>query len=277
MQTRQLLGSVCLLLASAASNVALAHADHSVLQLAMKGEHRTDKNQARDKYRHPAQTLEFFGLKPGMSVVEIWPGGGWYTEVIAPVLKDNGTLYAAHFPESTPSDYFKKSRAKFEKKVAKNPTYKAVKVTEFHTDGSESDIAPKGSADMVLTFRNLHNWYMRKGDSGVNNAFKSFYAALKPGGVLGLVDHRLPEDRAPEEWKKSGYVKESWVIEFAKKAGFTLEAKSEINANAKDAANHPKGVWTLPPRLALGDTDKDKYLAIGESDRMTLKFRKPAK
>ncbi|MDC2889143.1 hypothetical protein PN838_10685 [Psychrosphaera sp. G1-22] len=154
-----------------------------------------------------------------------------------------------------------------------DPAYAGIKVTEFHQTKA-LDIVPEGTADMVLTFRNVHNFYMGDGDVGVENAFKAFYKALKKGGVLGVVDHRLPENLDQEENKRSGYVKQSFVIAAAEKAGFTLAAASEINANPKDTAQHPRGVWTLPPRLALGDEDKEKYTMIGESDRMTLKFVK---
>ncbi|MBN8430923.1 class I SAM-dependent methyltransferase [Microbulbifer salipaludis] len=242
------------------------------LQQAIDGEHRTAKYAARDEYRHPAETLEFFQVKPDMAVVEIWPGGGWYTEILAPALKDEGTFYAAHFPKDTQVGYFKRSREAFEKRMAeKKDMYGAVKLTEF-APGGDSEIAPAGSADAVLTFRNVHNWM---GGNNEQAAFKTFYKALKPGGVLGVVEHRAKPGTSREDMKKSGYVTQDYVIELAKNAGFELEEASEINANPKDTADHPKGVWTLPPSLRLGDEDKDKYLAIGESDRMTLRFRKP--
>ncbi|WP_199610608.1 class I SAM-dependent methyltransferase [Flocculibacter collagenilyticus] len=246
----------------------------AVLANAADGDHRSDKQKARNKYRHPAETLAFFDIKPGQTVVEISPGGGWYTSVIAPALGKEGKLYAAHFlinDDTRP--YFKKSRKSFEDKVNTKPEYGNVVMTDFHPTNAHN-IAPAGSADAVLTFRNVHNWYMRHGDEGLLASFKAFNKALKPGGTLGVVEHRLPEDRSVEDQQKSGYMKESYIIDIAKKAGFKLAAKSEINANPKDTADHPKGVWTLPPRLMLEDTDKEKYLAIGESDRMTLKFVK---
>lgn len=249
----------------------------AALAKAADGAHRTDKQKARNKYRNPAETLSFFGLKPGMSVVEIGPGGGWYTSVLAPAVGTNGVLYAAHnYLDENSSDRAKKYVANFKKKVAETPIFKNIKVTEFHPVKSDK-IAPPASADMVLTFRNVHNWYMGSGDEGVDSSFKAFYKALKPGGVLGVVEHRLPENRDQTENKRSGYMKQSYVVAAAKKAGFKLAASSDINANPKDTANHPKGVWTLPPRLALDDVDRKKYMAIGESDRMTLKFIKPAK
>ncbi|MCV2886272.1 methyltransferase [Aestuariibacter sp. AA17] len=235
---------------------------------------RADKERLRDEYRNPQQTLRFFGIKPSMTVVEISPGGGWYSNILAPLLNNDGKLYAAHFhiTENT-NDYFKKSRNAFEEKVKSQAEYKNVEITSFHpTDAL--DVAPAGSADAVLTFRNVHNWYMRQGEEGVLNAFKAFNKALKSGGVLGVVEHRLPEGADDEMQKKSGYMKESYVVKLAEKAGFKLVESSDINANPLDTANHPKGVWTLPPRLALDDQDKAKYLAIGESDRMTLKFVK---
>lgn len=228
----------------------------------------------RDMYRNPQQTLEFFGIRPDMTVVEILPGGGWYTSILNPIVKDQGKFYAAHFHmyDGAPG-YYQRSLESFKNKVETNELYQGLEITEFHHTKAHN-IAPEGTADMVLTFRNVHNWYMADGDEGVEQAFVAFAKALKPGGVLGVVEHRLPEDRDQAENKRSGYMKESYVIAAAEKAGFKLQGKSDINANPKDTADHPRGVWTLPPRLALGDQDKAKYAAIGESDRMTLKFVK---
>ncbi|SDK29975.1 class I SAM-dependent methyltransferase [Microbulbifer yueqingensis] len=239
----------------------------------IEGDHRTPEYKARDQYRHPAETLEFMGIEPGMTVVEIWPGGGWYTEILAPYLQESGTLYAAHFPAESESGYFQKSRKAFEEKLqGDSDAYGAVKLTEFDpADGSQ--IAPEGSADAVVTFRNVHNWMSRGNEE---NAFKSFFAVLKPGGILGVVEHRAKPGTSREDMVKSGYVTQDYVVELAEKAGFELEEASEINANPKDTADHPKGVWTLPPSLRLGDEDREKYQSIGESDRMTLRFRKPA-
>ncbi|MDV6327604.1 methyltransferase [Idiomarina sp. Sol25] len=244
------------------------------LQAAVDHESRTDKYQARDEFRHPKETLEFFELEPSMTVVEIWPGGGWYTEILAPYLADEGQLYAAHFPENSDSDYYQRSLENFKEKLTTNPIYGNVELTEF-SPGEDTDIAPPRSADRILTFRNLHNWYMQEGEEGVLQAFRHFHQTLKPNGMLGIVDHRLPESADAEAFKDSGYVKESWVIDLAEQAGFEFVASSEINANPKDTADHSKGVWTLPPTLALGDEDKEIYEAIGESDRFTLKFQKP--
>ncbi len=247
---------------------------NSLLDKASTANYRSEQNKSRDIYRNPKETLAFFGLEPTMTVVEIWPGGGWYTELLAPTLKENGAYYAAHFPSDSNVKYYQRSLSNFNAKIAKNEAFEAVRMSEFYP-GTHHQIAPENSADMVLTFRNLHNWYMQQDQQGIENAFKAFYTALKPGGVLGIVDHRLPEERDGAKAKRSGYVKQSWVVELAQNAGFELVATSEINANPLDTADHPKGVWTLPPRLALGDNDMAKYNAIGESDRMTLKFKKP--
>jgi len=240
------------------------------LETAVAGDHRTAKNKARDQYRNPIETLSFFGFKPSMTVVEITPGGGWYTEILAPALKGKGTLYGAHYPDTGEDNYYSNSRKKLEKKLASDVVFSEVVLTDF-TPRQQSELAPQGTADLVLTFRNLHNWK----DAGVEQVFKDAFNALKPGGVLGVVEHRLPAGVDAE--KARGYVSETKTIKQAKAAGFRFAGSSEVNANAKDLAIHPKGVWTLPPRLALEDKDREKYLAIGESDRMTLKFVKPAK
>ena len=256
------------------STMALSHNHESSLEHALQSSERNAKNSARDEYRHLAQTLAFFGFKPTMTVVEIAPGGGWYSEILAPALKEQGTYYAAHFPADSSVGYYQRSLAGFKQKVAEDELFSSVKITEF-APVTHLDIAPAGSADMVLTFRNVHNWYMGKDKSGALSAFQAFYKALKPGGTLGLVEHRLAEERADEDQKTSGYMKQSYVVDLAEQAGFELVASSEINTNPKDTADHPKGVWTLPPSLRLGEQDADKYKAIGESDRMTLKFKKP--
>ena len=245
-----------------------------LIDRALAGAHRAEGNRARDVYRHPRETLLAFGLKPDMAVVEIWPGGGWYTEVIAPVMRGSGTLYAAHFyvDEKSPR-YMGPARDNFQKKLAAEPAlYDQVRVTAFDAP-NHVNLAPAGSMDMVLTFRNVHNWTTAKSDAA---AFRAFYAALKPGGILGVVEHRAKEGTSLEEMIKSGYMTEAYVISLAQKAGFRLAGKSEVNANPKDTKDHPRGVWALPPTYRLGDQDRAKYAAIGESDRMTLKFVKPA-
>ncbi|WP_258808280.1 class I SAM-dependent methyltransferase [Pseudidiomarina sp. CB1] len=235
---------------------------------------RSADNLSRDRHRHPIETLTFFEVEPDMTVVEIWPGGGWYTEILAPYLKEQGKLYAAHFPQSETREYYVNSRQAFNERVAKDPAFSKIVVTEF-APLENSEIAPAGSADRVLTFRNLHNWYMNAGEDGVKAAFATFYKALKPGGILGVVDHRLPESRPNTHMDSSGYMKQSLAVRAAEAAGFVFVKASDINANPDDNADHPRGVWTLPPTLGLGEQDRERYQGIGESDRFTLKFKKP--
>ena len=233
---------------------------------------------ARDGQRRPAETLGFFGFEPDMTVVEIWPGGGWYTDILAPALAaGGGTLYAAGFDPAMSEGMAARVQS-FKDKYEASGEYGDVRVTAFGPNTGE--IAPAGSADLVLTFRNVHNWTM---NGFGEKAFADFYAALKPGGVLGVVEHRLPEDADDAMMQTSGYVKESTVLELAEAAGFELSGRSEINANPNDTADHPFGVWTLPPSSRTTDRegnapegfDAAAYAAIGESDRMTLRFVKP--
>jgi predicted methyltransferase len=244
------------------------------LDQVLAGSHRDAKNAARDQYRHPKETLLFFGLQPDMSVVEVWPSAGWWTEILAPLLKDEGKYYAAWFAtewKDTP-DFLKQREKGFDAMLAGKPElYGKVIKTKLLAPGYV-DIAPKGSADMVLTFRNVHNW-AKAGNADA--MFTAFYDALKPGGILGVKDHRARSGTSFKQQIDSGYMTEEYVISTAEKAGFKFVAKSEINANPKDTTDHPAGVWTLPPTLRLGEKDREKYLAIGESDRMTLKFVKP--
>ena len=233
---------------------------------AVKNELRDPNNFLRDSYRNPYETLSFFEIKPSMTVVELSPGGGWYTEILAGYLTNSGTLIAAHFDKNSSNNYLKKSRLSFEKKINSNPLYKNIKVVNL-----TSELSRPESVDAVLTFRNLHNWLGPMMDKIFSNAFN----ALKPGGIFGVVEHRANKETSIKNMKKSGYVTEDYAIQFAEKHGFTLISKSEINANPKDTKNHPKGVWTLPPTLRLKEKDKEKYVAIGESDRMTLLFKKP--
>jgi predicted methyltransferase len=252
--------------------VQLSTKDASALAAAIAAPGRTPANAARDGYRHPLETLTFFGVRPNHTVVEIWPGGGWYTEILAPYLKQGGgTLYAAA-PEWGIGGIAKL-------KTADSALYGPIKTADFPAFDADAARVPDGTADVVLTFRNVHNWKMgyRRDDkqdySGL--AFQQIYAMLKPGGVLGIVDHRLPESASDERERESGYIKVSTVRRLAEQAGFRLAASSEVNANPKDSADWPDGVWTLPPSLRLKEQDRDNYLAIGESDRMTLKFVKP--
>ncbi len=240
------------------------------LDSAIMGQRRAAANAARDVYRHPKQTLEFCGLASGQTVVEIWPSGGWYTEILAPALFRRGTYYGAHVNPANSAGAAKQVEA-FKAKLAADPIYSEAKVTMFGK-GLYDQIAPDGSADLVLTFRNIHNWYI---GGYAPEAFKAFYDTLKPGGTLCLEEHRLPESRSDEDMKSSGYMKVSMVKKLAADAGFKFVAASEINANPKDKADYPKGVWTLPPNYREGDVDRAKYAAIGESDRMTLRFVKP--
>ncbi|MFW7381807.1 MAG: class I SAM-dependent methyltransferase [Oligoflexus sp.] len=246
---------------------AKARALPSSLEAAVNSPFRSEENRKRDQYRHPKETLEFFGIQPYMTVVEITPGAGWYTEILAPYLSAKGTYTAAVFPAGD-SEYRQKILQKFDSWVKAQPELK-VKTSVFGPP-EEVNIAPAGSADMVLTFRNVHNWM---GGGNADAAFAAFYKALKPGGVLGVVEHRANEKK--ENNPRSGYVKESEVIRMAEKAGFKLDAKSEVNANPKDSKDYDTGVWTLPPTLRKGDEDRAKYVSIGESDRMTLRFVKP--
>ena len=240
------------------------------LDAAIAGDWRSADNKARDQYRHPKQTLEFFGLQPTDTVIEITPGGGWYTEILAPYLWSKGS-YIAAIANSESSEYNKKNNERFRAKLAADPAhYESAKIVEF--DPKAPNFGADGSADVVLTFRNVHNWV---GAGTAEAMFKAFNAVLKPGGTLGVADHRAADDATPESLKDSGYLTTASVVKLATDAGFTLVESSEINANPKDTRNHPEGVWTLPPSLALKDVDRDKYLAIGESDRMTLKFKKP--
>ncbi|PWK50038.1 class I SAM-dependent methyltransferase [Pleionea mediterranea] len=246
------------------------------LKSVINSEHRSEKNAARDDFRNPAETLQFFGIRPEMTVVEIWPGGGWYTEILAPYLKDKGKYIAANFDPDAGVKYYNRRLKEFEDTFVANEDIYGDIVTTVFNPPAKTEVAKAGTADLVLTFRNVHNWYIRGDKESVVESFKGFYKALKPGGILGVVEHRLPKGMSQEENKRSGYMREDLVIEWAKQAGFVLVAESSINANEKDTADHPKGVWTLPPSLRLGDENKDKYMAIGESDRMTLKFAKPA-
>ena len=232
---------------------------------------RTPANTARDAARHPAGTLAFFGVKPTDTVVELWPGGGWYTEILAPYLAERGKLIVAA-PTARGLEGTQKRLA------AKPEQFGKVQAVNFPTLLGGTGVAP-GTADAVLTFRNVHNWrggYQHPDKTDYTlEAFREIYAMLKPGGVLGIEDHRLPEGADIEREKASGYIKVSTVRRLAEEAGFQYVGASEVNANKKDTADWPKGVWTLPPNYAEGETDRAKYQAIGESDRMTLKFIKP--
>ena len=242
------------------------------LQIAVNGEHRSVENKARDKYRHPAEIIEFFGIKPESTVVEIWPGGGWYSEILAPYLKDKGTFYAASFGVVPGTEYRTNYHNNLIKKFKDAPDVYGKPIVTVLNPPSQTLIAPSNSADFVLTFRNVHNWTMNGQDTAV---FAAAYQALKSGGVFGVVEHRAATEMDAAELAKTGYVSEAYVIQLAQNIGFKLVGRSNINSNPNDTKDYEKGVWTLPPSLRLKDVDRDKYLAIGESDRMTLKFVKP--
>lgn len=273
-QPTKLAAALCLCFALGfAANAGLAASVESQLMQHAVGEHRADGHAARNGSRHPVETLSFFGLRGDMTVVEISPGGsGWYTEILAPFLREKGQLYCASYDMEATSDYAVRNAAKFNAKLNARPDiYDRVKITEF-APPAKTAIAPPGSADMIVTFRNVHGWL---GDGAAPAAFAAFFKALKPGGVLGLVQHRGDPGTSQDPEANSGYVREDLVIALASEAGFRLDGSSQINANAADTRDHPEGVWTLPPALRLKDQDRAKYESIGESDRMTLRFVKP--
>jgi predicted methyltransferase len=249
-----------------------AQAPSRQIAAAVAAPSRSPANVARDRDRHPAETLAFFGVKPGDTVVEIWPFGGWYTEILAPYLNAGGGKLIAASP---PGRYAEAAAKKLDSDTA---LYGKVARAGFPSVLGGPRV-PAGTADVVLTFRNVHNWRMGylapdKADYS-EAAFREIFAMLKPGGVLGIEDHRLPESMDTAKERSSGYMKVSTVRALAEKAGFRFAGASEVNANARDTHDYPKGVWTLPPSYAEGDTDRARYAAIGESDRMTLKFVKP--
>lgn len=280
MQIRKLILGACLVAPLAQA------ADLSVearVERAMFGEHRSAANQERNRYRHPVGTLSFMGLKDGMTVMEIWPGAGWYTEILAPVLRHHGQFVVAGYDVDVPDqpDYrYRLQKALLDTFAERPELYDQVAVVPFSPPQSGS-LGEADSIDMVLTFRNAHGWI---GEGIAPQIFAEFARVLKPGGVLGVVQHRAATGSDPAETVPMGYVSEEAVIELAREAGLYLEARSEVNANPKDSRDYEQGVWSLPPGFALcGDTENEEvlaecrqtYRAIGESDRMTLRFRKP--
>ena len=250
-------------------------APDAALQAAIAGSWRDPANTARDPYRHPGQALAFFGIRPDMNVVEITPGGGWYSEILAPYLRDDGKYVAAivdpaAFEAGRQRDYYQRGKDGLAKKFADGAA-RFDKAAVVAYDPKAPSFGAPGSADMVVTFRNVHNWRSAGQAEGM---FKGFYEVLKPGGVLGVVEHRAKGDVPADD--KSGYVGQDQVIALAKAAGFELAGSSEVNANPRDTKDHPNGVWTLPPSNNHPEAERAKYQAIGESDRMTLRFVKRA-
>ncbi len=242
----------------------------SPLAVAVSDPGRSANFVARDKARHPVEELNFFGIKPNMTVVELWPGGGYWTEILGPYLsKGGGTYYVSlNAPGDAEED---KGVERWHAKIAAQKDRLGT-IHETTLGPGHFDIAPAGSADLVLTFRNLHNWM----DGGfADQALQACFTALKPGGILGIEEHRGPNDKPQDPKAKNGYVRQDYTIALAKKAGFVLVDSSEINANPKDTKDWVDGVWTLPPTLTQGDKDRAKYLAIGEADNFVLKFQKP--
>ena len=242
------------------------------LQSAIAGTHRSAANRTRDAARHPYETLRFFGLRPEQQVIEVSPGGGWYTEILAPYLRDQGRLFAAHEATDDANEYRRRSRKNFGDKLARLPeVYDRVVIGLMPRSPRFADIAPPGGADRVLTFRNVHNWI----EAGhLDASLQAFHAVLKPGGVLGIEEHRAPPGKPLAWMADNGYVTEELMIGRATAAGFKLQARSEINANPLDTKDHPGGVWSLPPTLSGRDVDRARFVTIGESDRFTHRYVK---
>ncbi len=265
------------LLAACASPRPDADADGAQLAAAIASPLRSDANRARDGARHPYETLRALGVRPDQRVIEIAPGGGWYTEILAPYLRDRGQYVAALYVEAaaTPVETearFVRARERFDARFTRLPDrYGRIEVGSLRAQGL-ADVGMPGSADVVLTFRNIHNWIA---EGHFDDALRSFYAVLKPGGVLGVEEHRAAPGTSLERIVASGYVPEAYVLEHARAAGFELASRSEANANPRDTKDHANGVWSLPPTLRGGAVDRERFVAIGESDRMTLKFVKP--
>jgi predicted methyltransferase len=260
-----------LVLSASCSTTSTRETTALALDNILTGTQRSAENRARDAFRHPEETLLFFGIRPEMKVLEVWPEPGWYTEIIAPLMREHGKYFAAVIAADPQSKYGAQRLADYQAKLASRPElYGAVTVVSFPMDGS--DVVPPDSLDLVVTFRNIHNWMA---EDAASQAFATLYKALKPGGVLGVVEHRGNPAVAQDPKAKSGYVNEDYAIRLIEGQGFKLVGESQVNANPKDTKDYEQGVWTLPPTYRLGDKDRDKYAAIGESDRFTLKFVKP--
>lgn len=262
-----------ILLAACVSLPVAADNSGPLIEQALSGEHRNADNKARDEYRHPRETLEFFGLEADMRVLEITPGGGWYTEVLAPVLKNEGELIVASFGSDHPVNYLAKVHDRYMQKLDSDPaSYADVRRILFKEDGEYLDALADESVDMVVTFRNSHNWIK---DGEAEAIYEAMHRVLKPCGILGVVQHRAEADADPVASARQGYVPEPYMLKLVGGAGFEFSASSEINANPEDSRDHEDGVWSLPPTFRSGDSNREKYEAIGESDRMTLRFVKP--
>jgi predicted methyltransferase len=244
----------------------------SAIDVALAGSQRSAADRGRDQYRHPKQTLLFFGIRPGMRVLQVWPESGWYTEIIAPLLEARGAGYIAGVIAPDPGSRFLQARlASYQRLLASRPDlYGGVRVVTFPLNGA--DVLQPGSVDMVVSFGDLHEW-MALGDA--RHALATIYSALAPGGVFGVVDNRGDPSIPQDPRARNGYVRQDYAIRLIEAAGFRLVASSEVNANPRDTRNYPAGVWTLPPDYRLGNIDRARYEAIGESDRFTLKFVRP--
>jgi predicted methyltransferase len=259
------------LLAASCSTTSTRETTALALDNILAGSQRSAENSASDRYRHPKDTLLFFGIRPEMTVLEVWPEPGWYTEIIAPLVRERGKYYAAVIAPDPQSKYVTARLSDYQQKLASKPdVYGSVAVVTFPSNGA--DVVPPGSLDMAVTFRNIHNWMA---EDSASRAFATLYKALKPGGVLGVVEHRGNPADAQDPKAKSGYVNEDYAIRLIEGQGFRLVGESQVNANPKDTKDYEQGVWTLPPTYRLGDQDRQKYTDIGESDRFTLKFVKP--
>ena len=252
---------------------AVRAADDPALAALLDAPHRSAANRARDAARHPVQTLGFFGLQPQHTVLELAPGAGWYTELLAPYLRERGRLFTAHYAADDPAAGRRSSRAGFEAKLARDPAlYSRVVVGSLPQGGRFADLQMDGGVDLVLTFRNLHNWLE---DQVIDGHLRAILGVLKPGGILGVVDHRAAPGTALAQQQSTGYLTEALVTERALAAGFLASGRSEVNANPRDTKDHPHGVWSLPPTLRGGEVDRARFLAIGESDRLTHRYQKP--
>jgi predicted methyltransferase len=260
-------------LAACVSSPAPKH--QSVLRAAIDGPQRSDKERVRDVYRHPLETLAFFGVRDDMRIVELWPGGGWYSSILAPLVRERGALIVASGdPSGDPKAEPNQDAKAFVARAARQPeVFDRVTRVVVPTSG-EIDLGPPGSVDAVVTFRNLHTFVWLSMDRQI---LAAAFRVLKHGGILGLTDHRAAVGGStdPKTLGNSGYIPEAYAIQVVEAAGFRLVAKSEINANPKDTKDYEGGVWALPPTYTNGEKDHARYEAIGESDRMTLKFVKP--